>query len=57
MNFHLQRAGYEKTVKNFSSDLKVLEHVFKRFMLKVWLIYDLLIFFVIIFVFFKSEYN
>jgi len=23
MNFHLQRGGYQKTVKNFSSDLKV----------------------------------
>lgn len=24
MNFHLKRAGYKKTVANFSSDLKVI---------------------------------
>lgn len=26
MNFHLQRGGYDKTVKNFSSDVKVYDY-------------------------------
>lgn len=25
MNFHLQRGGYDKTVRNFSSDVKVYD--------------------------------
>lgn len=28
MNFHLNKAGYEKTVANFSSDVKVCDSVY-----------------------------
>lgn len=31
MNFHLQRAGYEKTITNFSSDLKVFVELMNFF--------------------------